>query len=187
MRITFCGLCLLFLVACQQPKATPGKVLLNVDSLLQKQVSDLQGLRASKETTWGDSIFQTQIVAANWKKELAPFEILNLLNKPGYSDLYQVSIEPDTVSNLFIKRFTALGETPLKYVSIYFLPAQGKIKRIRAAFVEQDFYYEQERELTLDFAVLGIENKLERIEIQGRHRYLWVPDERFRITIRPTP
>ncbi len=166
---------LVFLLACRDPGQKLPAQQINFDSLINRQVQILSNQSSSliKRTSVGQTTVETSLAnqQVQWKKELEPFRIISLINKPVYRDSYESSVEPDPRSNLIIKSWVARGDEPLRTIRIFYLDHISQIKKIEARLEETNFVFTSYQDIQLDFTVLGGSPQLERYKISGMQKY----------------
>jgi len=181
MRFLF--LTILFVTAaCQSPEPQVSSHILNIDSLLNTQAKLLDKVSLDKTLKVGESEFKTQ-VSAPLKSELEPFREISQINRPIYQSNYQVTVHPDTQSNLTIKEYRAKNYAPVKLLRLFYLDNLSQLKRLEATLTTEDFYQSSEKNLSLDFSLLGDTLRLESFSISGSQRYFWSIPQHFLVTV----
>ena len=143
------------LSGCQQQRVT-GKRYLNMDSLINEQVYYLTHFNASlnKEAVIGNnrSSSTSKLDSTTWSYELDVFRQLDLINRPIYRDVYQVTDRvKDPKSNLLIKSYEAQSGSPVPYLRVYYLDTPLRMKRLEALYQENNALYGSQRKLEMYF------------------------------------
>jgi hypothetical protein len=178
MRFVF--LVMLFVMAaCQSTEPPVRSKLLNIDSLLNTQAKLLGTVSLDKTLKVENSEFKIQARSVQLLLELEPFREISQMNRPIYQNNYLVSVHPDTQSNLTVKEFHSKDYAPVKTLRLFYLDNLSQLKRLEATLATEDFYQSSERNLSLDFSLLGDTMKLESYSISGSQRYFWSVPQHF--------
>jgi len=177
--LKFFFLPVVFLVGlgCKQPDKPLSFFPINPDSLIDSQLRwfSHQPTSLKKITSVSSSVLETELSfdKIKWGKELEPFRALSLINKPVYRYGYEVSVSPDPKSNLTIKSWTAKNRAPIRMIRIFYLNTPDQVKRIEASLEEKNFIFVTQKELQLEFSLMGSPIELERYKIAGYQKYFW--------------
>jgi hypothetical protein len=173
---------LFFGMACQNRSPLRKGIHFNSDSLIDRQIELLQTRNAllSKQVDAKAATGQPILVSkVQWQKEFEPFRAINLINKPAYRDSYQVSITPDTKSNLTVKSWMAKAEAPVRTLRIYYLINTKRVKRIEAELVERNMLFSSSRSLQLEFSNLVEPWMIDTYKVSISQQFIWDGPDNF--------
>jgi hypothetical protein len=168
---------LLFGASCHEHKPVAG-VYYNIDSLLDRQISILLKRKATLEKNAivgekNSSISFAPADSAAWAEELELFRNLHVINKPVNRGLYKDSVRKDKNSNLTIRSFTALKpELPIERIEIFYLNVPQDIRKIEAAFREENIMFKTTRQLRMDFRKRDTESIVSAYSVDGGQKML---------------
>jgi hypothetical protein len=154
--------CLLFFIAvvllagCNKQNQTYDKRYFDFDSLINVQVTMLSKTKPTltKIVMLDGKKDQSSQVAdsALLAQELDVFRQLDLINKPLYSNTYEIlDGERDTRSNLRIRRYKAKTPSPIAFVTFYYHTDFKQIKKIESVYQETNSLYATSRQLEFNF------------------------------------
>jgi hypothetical protein len=180
MRFVFL-LTLVLVGSCKAPAPSSPTQLLNVDSLLDAQLKVVQASTIEKTIRVNDSTFRSVETSPALKKEFLAFRELGLMSRPIYRNTYQLTVQPDTQSNLTVMAWTANEEAPVKSLKLFYLNKLDRLKRLEAKLSTTELYTQSNKTLLLEFSILGDTVRLETYSISGRQRYFWGAPQYFSV------
>jgi hypothetical protein len=154
-------------------------MLLNIDSLLDEQVSRLAEARArlEKHATFGsvtDDSTYTPPDATAWDSELAVFRQLHVINKPINRKNYLVDDGLfDVHSNLTVKALSALENLPVRYIRIFYHDSIKKPRKIEALYRDENQLSKSGRLITLEFQQINNHTLLTAYSISGGQKIIF--------------
>ena len=167
----------LTLFSCRKQLPVLPVLQINVDSLLDYHIRNLRSgdYSLEKVSRVGNhkATTSTHSKEINWSNELEAFRLISLINKPIYSDRYEVREAPDEKSNLTIKSWTAKEPLPITSLKVFFLKQPYQIKRMEAVIEQSNFVFSSSKELSLDFHVLGTRPTPGGYKISGQQKFFW--------------
>lgn len=175
------------LLACKPSLEVKQKDQFNFDSLVRVQAKWLnhQDVDLKKLTSVGNVNVVESILDSNkikWEKELAPFLVIDWVNKPAYRDNYQVSILQDDKSNLKIKYWNAEAKgPPIRTLKVSYLNKLDKIKSIEAVLEEESLGFTSHKQMRLQFSLFGGKTVLESYKISAYQKFFIGGGEYFTI------
>lgn len=155
---------LLFAIAgfasCSQKQSTATKTFINIDSLVSKQVTSLNGFQLKKTSEIDGKTEETTFTpdTTEWSRELESFRQLDQINKASFRDAYVVSETRDTNSNLMIRELKANRPVPVTSVKFYYLGSIKNLRKIEGEWIEENSLYINKRHVVMD---LGISYRIE--------------------------
>lgn len=143
------------LIGCEDPGKTTTSFF-SVDSLVSAQTAYLRAANAAvaKVAFIGNEKSEQEFKpdSLQWEEEMRIFRHLEVINKPVYRDIYEVTTSPDKNSNLTVRRFIASDEdSPVTHFSIYYLNHPTRIRRLEARYEERNVMFSGKRDLVLEF------------------------------------
>jgi hypothetical protein len=108
------------------------------------------------------------------------FRQLDWINKPIFKGTYQITDAPDTKSNLTIRSYKATTPSPVPLVHFYFQQNVKNLKRIEAAYLEQNALYYTKRKLTIEFDGAN-KNLIRHYSIEGSQKMILSDSVKFSI------
>ncbi len=140
---------------CEDPGKTTTSFF-SVDSLVSAQTAYLRSANASlaKVAFIGNekSVQEFKPDSLQWEEEMRIFRHLEIINKPVYREVFDVTTAPDKNSNLTVRRFVASDEeSPVTHFSVYYLNNPARIKRLEARYQERNVMFSAKRDLILEF------------------------------------
>jgi len=172
----FAGLLLAALGSCKQENLTYDKPYFDFDSLVSAQIAQLSAARVS---VWKKTAMNTRADtvtihpdAAQWKHELAPFQQLDVINRPLYKGTYRVEDVDDVHSNLKVRTYMATTPSPVRFVKIYYHGQATQIRKIEATFEENNLMFATSRSLLMEFEDRPTGLLLMRYQAAGRQKMI---------------
>jgi hypothetical protein len=171
MRGFFLFVCLTGLVSCSLRQGTYDKTYLDIDSLLNQQVSLLahRPIRVEKSARIGqeESISTSTLDSISFTKELEVFRQVDAINKPGFRDEYEIQERADTKSNLTVRSYLSRGRGNIPAVRFYFLNDLRHLKKMEATVNENNPLFASVRNLTMEFDQVGDQTILTSYQMEG--------------------
>jgi hypothetical protein len=170
----WCLLMLLALVACNNKDLQYDKAYLDVDSLLNQQLSALlrerpQLQKAAKISGITDTV-RLRPDSIGWIKELEIFRQLDAINKPTFKDAYRVEEMKDTRSNLRVRQLTSQKPSLIPVISFYYLDNLQQLRKIEARFEEDNALYASYRQLEMSFDMVNQQPTLSSYSVVGAQK-----------------
>jgi len=155
-RLIFLFFAVVMLAGCNKQNQTYDKRYFDFDSLINVQVNLLAKAKPTltKIVMLDGKTDQSShaVDSALLAQELDVFHQLDLINKPLYTNAYQIlDEERDTRSNLTIRRYQAKAPSPIAFVTFYYHADFKQIKKIESVYQETNSLYSTERHLQLNF------------------------------------
>lgn len=174
MTMRWCLLMLLALVACNNKDLQYDKAYLDVDSLLNQQLSALlrerpQLQKAAKISGITDTV-RLRPDSIGWIKELEIFRQLDAINKPTFKDAYRVEEMKDTRSNLRVRQLTSQKPSLIPVISFYYLDNLQQLRKIEARFEEDNALYASYRQLEMSFDMVNQQPTLSSYSVVGAQK-----------------
>ncbi|MBL7873218.1 MAG: hypothetical protein JNM78_16485 [Cyclobacteriaceae bacterium] len=177
---------LILSAACNNQNKSYDKVYFDFDSLINVQVNVL----AKAELTLTKSVSldgkndqsshatDSTLVA----QELDVFRQLDLINKPLYRNMYEVTDgEKDNQSNLSIRRYKAKTPAPVAFVTFYYHKDFKQIKKIESVYHETNSLYASKRQLQLEFDDSSGAMLLSKYKMTGSQKMILSDSVKFTI------
>jgi hypothetical protein len=174
LTMRWCLLMLLALVACNNKDLQYDKAYLDVDSLLNQQLSALlrerpQLQKAAKISGITDTV-RLRPDSIGWIKELEIFRQLDAINKPTFKDAYRVEEMKDTRSNLRVRQLTSQKPSLIPVISFYYLDNLQQLRKIEARFEEDNALYASYRQLEMSFDMVNQQPTLSSYSVVGAQK-----------------
>ncbi|MCW5912429.1 MAG: hypothetical protein KIT62_15280 [Cyclobacteriaceae bacterium] len=158
---------------CKQAEAVYDKPYFDFDSLVNRQQQELLRAKVTLnkivilDVAREEITFEADSIVL--MKELDVFRQLDVINKPGFADSYNVMDgEKDTRSNLTIRKYaTTEINSPVPYVLFYYQNDFGRLHRIESTYRESNTLYGTERNLLLEFDDASGKPLLARYKLTG--------------------
>lgn len=186
MRGLYIFISALLIVGCVKENRQVYSPYLDFDSLINAQVNSLAKAKSTLTKSVMLSGKSDQSVLAMdstlLSQELDVFRQLDLINKPLFSNAYEISDgEKDSQSNLTVRRYRAKMATPIPYVNLYYQNDFKKIKKIEASFHETNTLYGTNRQMTLEFDEVSNKLLLSKYRLVGGQKMILSDSILFRI------
>jgi len=165
----------LTLSACMNDTSRLGTTYFSMDSLVNAQIEYF----ANKEVLLNKSATINGIEESNvlkpdslvWASELEIFRKADI-TKAAYSNAFDISIIPDTESNLKILQYTSKSEMPVKSLKIYFLHEVSDIRKISAVIKEDTRVFTNDKVVNMNFEKVAGISVLKSYNIEGKQKML---------------
>jgi hypothetical protein len=180
------------LQACTSSSEKYGKIYFDFDSLINRQVLELQKANVTLQkkaelNTKADSVSMVSdsLTLAN---ELDIFRQLDVINKPVYRNMFEVSDrEKDTRSNLWMRSYRAKKESVVPYVKFYYQSVPWHLKKIEAVYQEKNALFYSQRFLQMEFDDATGLPILSNYRLTGVQKMILTDSVRFSVGVKFIP
>jgi hypothetical protein len=163
------------LSACMSDTSRLSTSYFSMDSLVNAQIAYF----ANEEVLLNKSATINGIEESNvltpdslvWASELEIFRKADI-TKAAYSNAFDISIIPDTESNLKILQYTSKSELPVKSLKIYFLHEVSDVRKISAVIKEDTRVFTNDKVVNMNFEKVSGISVLKNYNIEGKQKML---------------
>ncbi|MEI9919226.1 MAG: hypothetical protein WDO14_10560 [Bacteroidota bacterium] len=167
--------------SCAKKDPVSTKTFADVDSLISAQIKSLPGNTLKKSVEIGGKKDEISFKpdSLQWSNELDIFRQLDQVNKASFLDAYVVSDIRDTNSNLTIREIKANRLVPVSLIRFYFLRTPKDLRKIEAAWTEENALYKNDRTMVLE---LNERHLVSHYRIEGTQKMVMSDSVKFLIT-----
>ena len=182
MKLLLIALTLIF-ISCKESSKKADSYF---DSLVNAQVTILSKAQASltKHAFIDGKEDETTFLpdSAVWENELDIFRQLAVSERPAYRDAYRIEDGVNDVkSNLTIRSYQAQRPMPVQELKFYYHDQFQRLKKIEAAYREQNTLFTTSRKLEMNFEEINGQSVLSSYGITGIQKMVMTDSVKFSI------